>query len=76
MSSVSGIAHGTNVAGREGMATDATDKKLTALLKRLQRLADQIARAHVDSVKTRELVEAVERKVARARAASVAACEI
>jgi chorismate mutase len=51
------------------MSTDATDKKLTALLKRLQRLADQIARTRAESAKTRKLVEAVERKIARARAA-------
>ncbi len=51
------------------MATDATDRKLTALLKRLERLTDQIARTHAESVETRQLVEVVERKIARARAA-------
>jgi len=51
------------------MASDATDKKLAALLKRLQRLTDQVARRRAESAETRKLVEAVQRKIARARAA-------
>jgi hypothetical protein len=51
------------------MATDATDKKLAALLKRLHRLADQIAQTRADSAETRKLAEAVQRKIARAHAA-------
>jgi hypothetical protein len=51
------------------MATDATDKKLTALLERLQRLTNQITRTRAESAETRKLVEAMQRKIARARVA-------
>ena len=51
------------------MAKDATDKKLMALLNRMQRLAEQLTRKRAESAETRKLVEAVERRIARARAA-------
>jgi hypothetical protein len=50
------------------MASDA-DEKLAALLERLRRLTERLTRSHADSAKTRKIVLAVERKIARARAA-------
>jgi uncharacterized membrane protein YccC len=49
------------------MATDAPDKKLTALLRRLRQLANQITQRRAESAETRKLVEEVQRRIARAR---------
>ena len=40
-----------------------------AILERLRRLAKQISRTRAESAETRQLVEAVQRKIARARQA-------